>query len=320
MMEGIKKGGEKSVGWETDLLGWVLYISNIALPVIGIPQKPCTCLISLTSATVWVGDKTVGSMINPFSNFLTLRTMSACSSAEQLLWRIPMPPKSFAGKERELSNSCKCTLLLLWTYSHWDCHIGFSYSIHRRGQEGGAQGDVLGDLGFQTRSIGSEVNVARKNQKVIVGQPSAQLFIQQSFDRQTITMFVLFQSRKGISRSKERHKCLIKDGFIKKGGWFFKRGLPPPSDSLKHRRPSFIEKVDRVPSHLSYCFFIGCRGRWCDTLISGLDFSRSSFARVAQKPVMTHWLIFLSTPTDWATSGLSLNVRMRGSLLHQGLC
>lgn len=53
-------------------------------PVIGIPLNPSSRLMRRTSATVLLGLNTTGSVINPFSNFFTLRTISACSSAEQL--------------------------------------------------------------------------------------------------------------------------------------------------------------------------------------------------------------------------------------------
>jgi hypothetical protein len=37
------------------------------VPVIGIPQKPSLALISSTSATVSLGPRTTGSVMNPFS-------------------------------------------------------------------------------------------------------------------------------------------------------------------------------------------------------------------------------------------------------------
>lgn len=40
------------------------------------------------------GPRQIGSVINPFSNFLTLRTIAAWASAEQLWWMIPRPPWS----------------------------------------------------------------------------------------------------------------------------------------------------------------------------------------------------------------------------------
>ena len=54
------------------------------VPVIGIPLNPRSRLILRTSATVCCGLNTTGSVMNPFSNFFTFRTISACSSIEQL--------------------------------------------------------------------------------------------------------------------------------------------------------------------------------------------------------------------------------------------
>lgn len=46
----------------------------------------------MASPTVVVGLMTTGSRMKPFSKRLTLRTMSACASGEQLWWITPRPP------------------------------------------------------------------------------------------------------------------------------------------------------------------------------------------------------------------------------------
>ena len=61
--------------------------SNV--PVSGIPEKPHFFLMSMTSRTVWPGLRTMGSLMNPCSNFLTLRTSLAWNSMLQLWWSIP---------------------------------------------------------------------------------------------------------------------------------------------------------------------------------------------------------------------------------------
>lgn len=39
--------------------------------VIGIPEKPCSAFTFRTSLTVWLGDKTTGSLIKPCLYFFT---------------------------------------------------------------------------------------------------------------------------------------------------------------------------------------------------------------------------------------------------------
>mmetsp|Transcript_26920 Transcript_26920/g.62559 ORF Transcript_26920/g.62559 Transcript_26920/m.62559 type:complete len:329 (-) Transcript_26920:219-1205(-) len=52
----------------------------------------CVCLMLSKSATVCVCDNTKGSMMKPFSHFLTRSTCLACSAAEQLQCMTPIPP------------------------------------------------------------------------------------------------------------------------------------------------------------------------------------------------------------------------------------
>ena len=63
------------------------------LPVTGNPPKPHCSLSCFASLTEVVGERTTGSRIKPFSNRLTLRTISAWFSAEQLWWITPRPPR-----------------------------------------------------------------------------------------------------------------------------------------------------------------------------------------------------------------------------------
>jgi len=43
-----------------------------------------------TSSTVLSGERQIGSLMNPFLNFLTLYTSLACSSMDTLEWMIPI--------------------------------------------------------------------------------------------------------------------------------------------------------------------------------------------------------------------------------------
>mmetsp|Transcript_113457 Transcript_113457/g.197037 ORF Transcript_113457/g.197037 Transcript_113457/m.197037 type:complete len:246 (+) Transcript_113457:1037-1774(+) len=65
---------------------------SLPVSVTGNPQKPFFFRRSSTSATVPSGVRTTGSSMKPWRNLLTLRTISACSSAVLLLCRIPTPP------------------------------------------------------------------------------------------------------------------------------------------------------------------------------------------------------------------------------------
>ena len=88
------------------------------------------------------------------------------------------------------------------TYSHGDSHLGLSDSIHGRRHEGRAKSNLLGDLGFQGRDMGREVNVAGEDQEVIVGQAAAQLFIEQGVDREAVAAGVLLQGGSSLGRVK----------------------------------------------------------------------------------------------------------------------
>lgn len=50
--------------------------------------------------------------------------------------------------------------------------------------------------------MGREINVARKNKEIIVSQATAPLFIEQFFDRKTITALVGIQDIKSLGRIK----------------------------------------------------------------------------------------------------------------------
>ena len=52
----------------------------------------CSRVRSITSRMLARGDTVMGSTMTPLSNFLTVRTCIACSSAAMFLWMIPMPP------------------------------------------------------------------------------------------------------------------------------------------------------------------------------------------------------------------------------------
>lgn len=65
----------------------------MCIPVTGNPPKPHCSFKSLASPTVVSGERTIGSEMKPFSNLLTFLTISACSSAEQLWWIMPSPPR-----------------------------------------------------------------------------------------------------------------------------------------------------------------------------------------------------------------------------------
>lgn len=74
----------------------------LPVSVMGIPQNPYLALMASTSATVLDGLRQNGSTINPFSYFLTRRTMRACSSTGQLWWITPIPPMSCStNRERK---------------------------------------------------------------------------------------------------------------------------------------------------------------------------------------------------------------------------
>lgn len=66
---------------------------GLILPVTGNPPNPHFSFSCLASLTVVFGERTTGSRMKPFSNRLTLRTISAWSSAEQLWWITPNPPR-----------------------------------------------------------------------------------------------------------------------------------------------------------------------------------------------------------------------------------
>jgi len=56
------------------------------------------------------------------------------------------------------------------TYSHGNSHVGLGDSVHGRRDEGGLEGDALGDLGLELDGMSLEVDESRKDQEVIVGQ------------------------------------------------------------------------------------------------------------------------------------------------------
>lgn len=58
----------------------------------GKPPKPHFSFRALASPTVVSLVIRTGSLMKPFSNRLTLRTMSAWASGEQLWWMTPTPP------------------------------------------------------------------------------------------------------------------------------------------------------------------------------------------------------------------------------------
>ena len=58
----------------------------------GTPEMSCSRVSSITSRMLARGDTVMGSAMTPLSNFLTLRTCSACASAAMFLWMMPMPP------------------------------------------------------------------------------------------------------------------------------------------------------------------------------------------------------------------------------------
>jgi hypothetical protein len=56
------------------------------------------------------------------------------------------------------------------THRHVDRHLNLGDGVHGARQERGPQGDLLCDFGVEQHARGREVNVARQEQKVIVGQ------------------------------------------------------------------------------------------------------------------------------------------------------
>mmetsp|Transcript_9652 Transcript_9652/g.12150 ORF Transcript_9652/g.12150 Transcript_9652/m.12150 type:complete len:238 (-) Transcript_9652:339-1052(-) len=62
--------------------------------VIGMPEYPNLDLMSSASWRVSCGLRQTGSVMNPFLNFLTLRTSDACVLSGRLEWMIPIPPMS----------------------------------------------------------------------------------------------------------------------------------------------------------------------------------------------------------------------------------
>mmetsp|Transcript_80900 Transcript_80900/g.142660 ORF Transcript_80900/g.142660 Transcript_80900/m.142660 type:complete len:205 (+) Transcript_80900:1566-2180(+) len=81
-----------------------------------------------TSPTVLSGLRVTGSAINPLRNFFTCRTKEACSSASQLLWITPMPPRSAMFTAMftsvtvsigELTNGVLSRIFLVKLHSSW---------------------------------------------------------------------------------------------------------------------------------------------------------------------------------------------------------
>lgn len=72
------------------------------------------------------------------------------------------------------------------TYSHSDSHVGLGDSVHGRGEEGGLEGDALGDLGLELDGMSLEVDEPGEDQKVIVGQTTLSDRVHQLLGGETV--------------------------------------------------------------------------------------------------------------------------------------
>ena len=90
-------------------------------------------------------------------------------------------------------NNTKTTL-----ESHVDGHLVFRDSVHRRRDEGGSESDALGDGRFKADLRGSEANVAREEQEVVVGQTTVLGCVHKLMDVETIPLLVLLENLKGL--------------------------------------------------------------------------------------------------------------------------
>jgi len=85
-----------------------------------------------------------------------------------------------------------------------DGHLHLSDSVHGGADKGGLERDLLGDLGVEGDHTGGEVDVAREQEKVVVGEPLTA--VHQLINGETISLEVDLRQQTPAAHTQEHEK------------------------------------------------------------------------------------------------------------------